>query len=109
MDGTTFRTDWGQAIQGADPRGVRPGIATRILVRPEKIIDVTSVGTEPNRLDGVIESVSFVGGSTRVMVRASSGKPVVFKSVSTRADARARAGMPISLGWSAADSIVLSA
>ena len=108
LDETTFRTDSGHAIRVASARGVPPGRATRLLVRPEKISDRYEDDPAMNRVDGVVESVSFAGGLTRVSVRTQQGAPVVFKNVSMRANARTQAGMPVSLGWSPSDSIVLA-
>ena len=105
---TTFRTVSGQTIRIASARGVAPGHATHLLVRPEKISDRCEDGQAVNRIEGVVESVSFVGGLTRVSVRTRHGAPLVFKNVSTRADGRAQAGMPVSLGWEPSDSIVLA-
>jgi putative spermidine/putrescine transport system ATP-binding protein len=108
VDPSTFRAEAGQTFRVADARGIAPGMPARLLVRPEKI-RADAEQPEGNHVDGVVESISFVGGLTRVSVRSSAGPHIIFKAVSVRATARVTPGMAVRLGWSPADSVVLVA
>lgn len=86
------------------------GMEVLVMVRPEKVqiigIDDT-VADGSNVLSGEIASSSFVGGTTRVIVRTSSGLNIAAKMMSGRAESRPEPGSPVQLCWSPSDLVVL--
>lgn len=109
IDSTTFRTSTGRLVQIADTRGAQLHDEVTLLVRPEKITSHAVGCDTANHVSGTVETVSFVGGLTRITARASDGTEFVLKVVSTRSEAQARIGTAINMTWSPADSIVLTA
>jgi putative spermidine/putrescine transport system ATP-binding protein len=109
VDERTARTESGLPIRVSESRGVSPGSRAKVLVRPERICIGDEGGKAANALRGVIDTISFVGGMTRVTVREDRAGTVLLKCVSTRSHLRVQPGQPVDLHWSDADSIVLPA
>lgn len=97
-DGTTFRSS-ASASRGG-----------KVLVRPERMRIVGEHQSPPdkvNLLNGDVEHVSFVGGMTRISVRAAGGATFLIKAVSERAAHRVRAGDRLHVSWEDGDVILL--
>jgi putative spermidine/putrescine transport system ATP-binding protein len=98
-DGTTFRPA-ATAKSGA-----------KVLVRPEKLRIVAAEHAPPdgvNTLSGSVDHVSFVGGMTRLTIRAANGASFVAKNISERAALRVKAGDRLHVAWDDGDVIVLN-
>lgn len=81
-----------------------------VMVRPEKvqIIGINDPVTHGgNSLNGEVASSSFVGGTTRVIVRTENGLNVTAKMMSGRAESRPGPGTPVRLCWSPSDVVVI--
>jgi putative spermidine/putrescine transport system ATP-binding protein len=107
VDTGTFRTKTGRPVKIADARGVTSQREATLLVRPEKIT-THGIDGEPNRATCIVETVSFVGGSTRITARSEDGMQFLLKAVSSRSESQIQVGANIDISWSAADSIVLA-
>jgi putative spermidine/putrescine transport system ATP-binding protein len=85
------------------------GSRVKVLVRPEKIVTVD--GAAPAHLEntctGTVVQTSFIGGMTRVELQRKSGAPLLVKTISARSAERQGAGQPMTVAWSASDSVVL--
>ncbi|WP_456675235.1 ABC transporter ATP-binding protein [Bradyrhizobium sp. RDM12] len=86
------------------------GADVLVMVRPERIRIARvedSVAEGGNVLSGDIVSVSFVGGLTRVIVRAENGLVITVKMMSERTEARLNPGARVRLRWTPSDLVVL--
>jgi putative spermidine/putrescine transport system ATP-binding protein len=105
--GLVVTTDTGLAVRVADGRGHAVGSAVKVLVRPEKI----GVGEAPagaNAAMGIVELVSFVGGTTRFELKTERGAKILVTGISERSAKRIAVGDQVSVHWAAHDSIVLA-
>jgi len=88
------------------------GSKVKVLVRPEKIVALPA--GEPslpgqNRCTGTVASTSFIGGMTRIELERAGAAPLLVKTISSRASDRWPPQHPLTVGWSASDSVVLKA
>lgn len=86
------------------------GTELLVMVRPEKvqIIGVDDpIARGRNFLSGEVASSSFVGGTTRVIVRTENGLNIAAKMMSERAESRPGPGSPVRLCWSPSDIVIL--
>ncbi|RDU96363.1 ABC transporter ATP-binding protein [Trinickia dinghuensis] len=96
------------AVHSTDGRAV--GARVKVLVRPEKIAALdgeSSVANGENVCIGTVVQTSFVGGMSRIELQRPGGAPLLVKTISTRAAERLPVGQPVTVRWSARDSIVL--
>lgn len=95
----------------AVPGPARPeGAELLVMVRPEKVRIggvAEPVAVDNNVLSGEVASSSFIGGMTRVAIKATSGLNITAKMVSGRVDSRPEPGARVRLCWSSSDMVVL--
>ncbi|QCP53281.1 ABC transporter ATP-binding protein [Trinickia violacea] len=108
-NGTVATAD-GFALAVRSTEGHATGSRVKVLVRPEKIAvlegdSATTAGQ--NVCTGTIAQTSFVGGMTRIELQRQGGAPLLVKTISSRATERLPAGHPMTVAWSASDSVVL--
>ena len=108
IDAATFRMASGRLVQVANARNIPPGRQATLLIRPEKISTQPTDGGRANHARGVVQTVSFVGGLTRIMARAEDGTQFLLKAVSTRIEAQVQVGTQVDIAWSPADGILLA-
>ncbi|MGU7771636.1 ABC transporter ATP-binding protein [Burkholderia sp. MR1-5-21] len=103
----------GTMLKVRNTEGHVPSSNVKVLVRPEKIsvMEETETGApadaDTNVYSGVIAQVSFVGGMTRFELQLSTGATLLVKTISARAAERSPIGHPLTVCWSARDSVVL--
>jgi len=100
----TVRLDDGRAIRCLFPAGGAAGAAATISLRPESIV-LGDGGDQANRLDGVVESASFLGGNGRYDV-AVGGKIV---RVVGSAETMVAAGGTVQLSFPPRSAVVVAA
>ncbi|MGY4473633.1 putative spermidine/putrescine transport system ATP-binding protein [Bradyrhizobium sp. USDA 3364] len=81
-----------------------------VMIRPEKLRVTTNDHTtrdDDNALSGEVMSSSFIGGTTRLTVKAENGIDMTAKMMSCRAETRPKPGTQVRLCWSSSDMVVL--
>ena len=106
--GGAFTTAAGHALR-VGGRPSKPGDQIDVLIRPENIRIVADGESfaEENVVEGEVVQLSFVGGRTRVEVRAG-GERLLASRISSRNDASIQPGQTVRLAWSQANSVVLA-
>jgi len=105
-DGTRIRIPTGSASAAS--------AAIEVMVRPEKLRIKPTDGTDSiptpvtNEIQGEIQTVSFVGGMTRIAVVTPGGMTFTSKVVSDRASTRLCQGTPVCLSWDVANTVILA-
>ncbi|OKO78827.1 ABC transporter ATP-binding protein [Bradyrhizobium sp. NAS96.2] len=98
-----------QLIAGPDNRWTE-GTEVLVMVRPERVkighADGFAKG-HTNVLNGEVTSTSFIGGMTRVTVKADNGLNISAKMVSGHAETRPELGARVRLCWSSSDVVVV--
>jgi putative spermidine/putrescine transport system ATP-binding protein len=115
LDGTlrdprTVCLEVGTELGIATDRGIAPGTRVKILVRPEKMrLGAAAQGLEDrgNSLSGVVTSISFAGGMTRLELKAPSGRDFIVKIISERAAHRTKLGDALQVHWADRDTVVI--
>ncbi len=102
-----FRAEGGAPIRFAGAR--RDGAL--LAVRPEKIAAAPEggLGAFDNRFDGVATAATFLGATVELRARLDAGPEVVAHLANRGEGWRPAPGARVSLGWSAAASLVLDA
>ena len=108
VDDTIFRLETDELVKIADPRGIPPGSPATLLIRPEKIGMHATARDAANYARCIVQTVSFVGGLTRITASARDGTQFLLKTVSTQAESRVQVGAEVDIAWSAADGILLA-
>ncbi|MGV2288159.1 ABC transporter ATP-binding protein [Trinickia sp. YCB016] len=106
----TVTTADGFALAVRSAEGHAAGSRVKVLVRPEKIVVLeggAAATAGQNVCTGTIAQTSFVGGMTRIELQRQGGAPLLVKTISSRAAERLPAGQPMTVAWSASDSVVL--
>ncbi len=93
---------WAQA-DGAPP----PGTPVTVSVRPEHVKLGAAAGRAPNRWEGRVEDVTFMGAVVRARITLPGGQALVAE-VQNDAAAGLAPGTPVAAGWSAQHTIVLA-
>lgn len=87
-------------------RHVRHAGTTAMVVRPERVLVASEVGDVANRFDGVVEDVTYAGGSIKYVIRISAADTLVARIRNVRHRPRLRVGDAIRVGWKPEDAIV---
>lgn len=103
--------DWRMRLQSREP--VQRGQAVGIAVRPEKIsiapaggADITAAG-ERSLAYGIIESVIYVGETTRYIVRLATGAQAIVKQQNRHGREQLSSGQNVRISWSSEDGVLL--
>jgi ABC-type Fe3+/spermidine/putrescine transport system ATPase subunit len=100
--------EWEGERLSARLNGETPGQSVTLSVRPEKLaISVTGTATAPNRLEGVVEVITFLGPVVRVEVSVR-GRPLWVDVAHGQARALGRK-KPVTLAFGPDDCVVLAA
>ena len=94
----------------ATDRGIAPGTSVKVLVRPEKMrLGPATEGLENrgNCLSGLVTSISFAGGMTRLELKEPSGRAFIVKIISERAAHRTKLGDALQVHWADRDTVVI--
>lgn len=81
-----------------------------VMIRPEKLrvtVNDNTARDDDNVLNGEVISSSFIGGTTRLTVKAENGIDMTAKMMSGRAETRPKPGTQVRLCWSSSDMVVL--
>ncbi len=100
-------TEAGLTVRVEGPKGHSPGSPVKVLVRPEKITVGEGSGAE-NTARGIVQSVSFVGGTTRFEMKTDRGATILVTGISERGERRIAVDQQVAVHWAAQDSIVLA-
>jgi putative spermidine/putrescine transport system ATP-binding protein len=100
--------DWEGLTLRVPPRGLRDGEGVTVSVRPEKIAiaDGVSADAGSNRVDGVVDVITFLGPIVRCEVTVA-GHPLFVDVPHTHAGAVAR-NKPVALTFTASDCVVVA-
>jgi putative spermidine/putrescine transport system ATP-binding protein len=107
-DGDRLRlsTDDGLALVAAfaePPRGGRLALA----VRPEKVRVVANGARHDNQVTGAVESVNFLGGAILYRVALANRRLILAVEPNDGSRPLHAPGEPVTLGWDAADAVLL--
>jgi putative spermidine/putrescine transport system ATP-binding protein len=96
----------GEPIRAHSANGFAKGEAIHFLVRPENLRLLANGDAATNHLAGELDDVVMLGDVTRYFVRLADGTRVSAKRLTAAAPPPVR-GSPVTLGWSAEDTILL--
>jgi putative spermidine/putrescine transport system ATP-binding protein len=99
--------EWDGVTLHVPRAGLRDGERVTVSVRPEKLRIAGADGAAVNRLDGVVEVVTFLGALVRAEV-AVAGRPILVDVPHGQAGAVARR-KPLTLTFAASDCVVITA
>jgi putative spermidine/putrescine transport system ATP-binding protein len=97
----------GESIRARGTEGMAKDTLIHLLVRPECLRLLTEGEAETNHLRGELDDVVMLGDVTRYLVRLADGTRVSAKRLTAAASPPPK-GSPVTLGWSAEDTVVLS-
>jgi len=97
-------------VAGRADLAVRPGERVRVMVRPERFVDLA---TEPNsryvnRIDGRVTDSAYIGVSDKYRVVTAEGIGVLMRLSSGPSSRRYSAGEAIAAGFHAADARLIA-
>lgn len=102
------RLDRGPTIEvtGRAEAPIQIGQQARIMVRPERFIDLGSgdVPVGVNRIHGVVAESAYIGVSDKYRITTPEGLDILVRLPSGPSSRRYRAGEPIATGFHAADA-----
>jgi putative spermidine/putrescine transport system ATP-binding protein len=84
------------------------GESANIMVRPESLKVLEAGDQADNILEGTVTDLIMLGGVSRCLVRLDSGEAVSSKNLTLAAGPRVDCGRRVRLGWSAAETILLT-
>ena len=103
-----LRLDRGPTIDvaGRPDLSVRSGQRVRIMVRPERFVDLGTADAPLvcNKLPGLVAESAYIGVSDKYRLSTSEGLNLLVRLPSGPSSPRYRAGDPISVGFDAADA-----
>jgi putative spermidine/putrescine transport system ATP-binding protein len=107
-DVVRVRLERGPTIEVAGRRDLsaRAGQRVRVMVRPERFVDL-AVGGAPapaNRIDGSVAESVYIGVSDKYRIATPEGLEILVRLPSGPSSRRYRAGQPIAAGFHAADA-----
>ncbi|MHA6347125.1 ABC transporter ATP-binding protein [Roseivivax sp. CAU 1761] len=92
QDGDKVEIDWAEdqpPIRGTTTRRFAPGQACHFAIRPEKVhIGLEPDETRPNRLEGAVEDIAYLGNISTYHVRLGNGQLIKAQTANTRRLAR---------------------
>jgi putative spermidine/putrescine transport system ATP-binding protein len=102
------RLEHGPTIEVAGRRDlpVRAGQRVRVMVRPERFVDLAAGGAPApaNRIDGSVAESAYIGVSDKYRIATPEGLEILVRLPSGPSSSRYRAGEPIAAGFNAADA-----
>jgi putative spermidine/putrescine transport system ATP-binding protein len=97
----------GVLVRARSTDGVAKDEPVHLLVRPESLRLLADGEVAANHLSGELDDVIMLGDVTRYFVRLSDGSRVSAKRLTAAAPPPAK-GSPVTLGWSAEDTVILA-
>jgi putative spermidine/putrescine transport system ATP-binding protein len=97
----------GELVRARPTDGVAKDEAIHLLVRPESLRLLADGEIATNHLLGELDDVVMLGDVTRYFVRLPDGSRMSAKRLTAAAPPPAK-GSPVTLGWSAEDTVVLT-
>jgi putative spermidine/putrescine transport system ATP-binding protein len=104
---TQFTLTAGEPVQACAANGGVKDELIHLLVRPESLRLLAAGEAATNHLCGKLEDVIMLGDVTRYFVRLADGSRVSAKRLTVAAPPPPK-GSPVTLGWSAEDTVVLA-
>ena len=97
-------------IAGRADLAARPGQQVRVMVRPERFVDLSAEpgSVRANRIDGHVTDSAYIGVSDKYRVVTAEGVDVLMRLPSGPSSRRYSAGEPISAGFHAADARLIA-
>lgn len=104
----SVRLDGGPSIQvpGRAELTARVGERVRVMVRPERFVDLNVVGAPAtvNRIDGLVAESAYIGVSDKYRISTATGLDVLLRLPSGPSSRRYGPGETIAAGFHAADA-----
>jgi putative spermidine/putrescine transport system ATP-binding protein len=113
-DGNSLRVRLEQGpvieVAGRADLAARPGQQVRVMVRPERFIDLAAEpnSVRANRIDGRVTDSAYIGVSDKYRVVSAEGLDVLVRLPSGPSRRRYSAGEPIAAGFHAADARLIA-
>jgi putative spermidine/putrescine transport system ATP-binding protein len=97
-------------VAGRADLSARPGQKVRVMVRPERFVDLAGDPNSPlpNRIDGRVTDSAYIGVSDKYRVATAEGIDVLMRLPSGPSHRRYSAGEPIAAGFHAADARLIA-
>jgi len=97
-------------VAGRADLSARPGQKVRVMVRPERFVDLAGEPNSPlpNRIDGRVTDSAYIGVSDKYRVVTAEGIDVLIRLPSGPSHRRYSAGEPIAAGFHAADARLIA-
>ncbi len=97
-------------ISGRPELAVRPGQRIRVMVRPERFVDLADADHGPsNRLQGVVIESAYIGVSDKFRLRLPSGLELLVRLPSGPRQRHYRSGEPMAVGFAPTDARIIEA
>ena len=105
---TVVRDEDGRVLRCAPSDWARRGTRVAVTVRPEKVGPADP--STPNRMEGLLERVTYLGDLVQYHILVEGGKELVCQRQNDRSDPAAawRVGESVEVGWSEASALVLA-
>ncbi|MCL4459911.1 MAG: ABC transporter ATP-binding protein [Chloroflexi bacterium] len=103
----TVLTEGGLTIQTVRSDEVSPGQRVSVALRPEKILFVGKDIAGPNRWEGIIEEVIYIGEITKYRIGTVGGEILTVRLQNRLETPRLRKGDRVILGWGLEDAKIV--
>ena len=97
----------GQIVRALRVAPCRPGDATTLSIRPERVAVSPEAGLYTNELDGIIEDITFLGDHLRVRVNVCGRSDFIAKIPNIVGHGAMLVGDNVRIGWTPTDCRVL--
>lgn len=90
------------------PSAIEPGARTTVLVRPECVRILRGDDAAPNRLDGIVSDLLFLGDHVRIAVAIGGESRMMVKQSSAVGSQLPRLGDAVAVGWEPESAVLLA-
>jgi putative spermidine/putrescine transport system ATP-binding protein len=98
----------GTRLSVSRAEAIAKDMTAHVMARPESLRILENGEQADNILEGTVTDVIMLGGVSRCFVRLDSGELVSSKSLTLAGGPRIDRGLRVRLGWSAADTVILT-
>jgi putative spermidine/putrescine transport system ATP-binding protein len=95
-------------VAGRADLAAHPGQQVRVMVRPERFVDLATNSARANRIDGRVTDSAYIGVSDKYRVVTAEGIDVLMRLPSGPSSRRYSAGESIAAGFHAADARLIA-
>lgn len=102
-----LRTNNGLLLRAERINGVRPGLETQVVVRPERPVFLAEGENLPNMVQGIVEEIIFIGHTLRYHIRLNDNQLLVIRKQEVPYNVNVQIHAQVRVGWLIEDCITL--